>query len=67
LSLFGFDLIQDADSGKFAIIDMNYLPGKSCQFLSSVTCLLSDFVGVEDFHPKLLDHLLGKSGTNHSI
>lgn len=45
LSMFGFDLIQDVESGKFAIIDMNYLP---------------DFVGVENFHSKLLDHLLGK-------
>jgi glutathione synthase/RimK-type ligase-like ATP-grasp enzyme len=45
LSLFGFDLIQDSDTQKFSIIDINYLP---------------DYVGVENFHSMLLEHLTTK-------
>lgn len=45
LSIFGFDLIQDISTEKFSIIDINYLP---------------DFVGVENFHALLLEHITKK-------
>eukprot|EP01126_Amoeba_proteus_P002180 TRINITY_DN1067_c0_g1_i9.p1 TRINITY_DN1067_c0_g1~~TRINITY_DN1067_c0_g1_i9.p1 ORF type:complete len:246 (-),score=52.95 TRINITY_DN1067_c0_g1_i9:158-895(-) len=46
LSMFGFDIITDVETGRFTIVDINYLP---------------DYDGVEDFHSQLLVNLLSKS------
>jgi len=45
LTLFGYDLIVCVETGKYAVIDVNYLP---------------DYRGINNFHSLLLDLLLSK-------
>jgi inositol-1,3,4-trisphosphate 5/6-kinase / inositol-tetrakisphosphate 1-kinase len=43
LTLFGYDIITNIDTGKHAIIDVNYFP---------------DYKGVDSVHSRLLQHLV---------
>ena len=47
LTLFGYDIITNIDSGKHAIIDVNYFP---------------DYKGVDSVHARLLQHLIKMRG-----
>lgn len=46
VSIFGFDVITNAKTGKHGIIDINYFPG---------------FIGVDNFSSILLNHLVSKN------
>eukprot|EP01095_Lingulamoeba_sp_RSL-Kostka_P010676 TRINITY_DN3889_c0_g1_i1.p1 TRINITY_DN3889_c0_g1~~TRINITY_DN3889_c0_g1_i1.p1 ORF type:complete len:317 (-),score=89.10 TRINITY_DN3889_c0_g1_i1:38-988(-) len=51
LNLFGFDLIQNNITGKYAVVDINFFPG---------------YKGLDNFHEKLLNCLLGVHKSKHN-
>jgi hypothetical protein len=68
MSLFGFDVITQVETGNHAVVDINYFPSKPFIFYSSILTVYSylGYGGVKDFWQIFGDYILRKARTKVS-